>query len=121
MNIIRDKDPNSIIIMMADHGGDIGMDYTLQMRKKSMDRNRIYTVFSSQLAVHWPGGEAPEYDDKLKTPVNFFRVLFSYLTENESYLEHLEDDISMLIIEEDAPKGVYTCIDEEGNVIFDKI
>ncbi len=121
INIIKEKDPNALIMVMADHGGDIGMDYTMQMRKKSLERDWIYTIFSAQLAIHWPKGESPEYDNKLKTPVNVFRVLFSYLTENESYLNNLEEDISLLIIEQDAPKGVYTCIDENGKIIFDKI
>ncbi|MBT8261709.1 MAG: hypothetical protein KJO05_02735 [Bacteroidia bacterium] len=121
VKIIKERDPNGLILIMADHGGYVGMDYTLQIRRKSEDRNWVYSIFSSQLAIRWPDNQAPEYDVKFKTPVNVFRILFSYLTENESYLNNLEEDASFLKIEIDAPKGVYKYIDESGNVIFKKI
>jgi hypothetical protein len=121
INIIRENDPNALIMIMADHGGDLGMDYTLQSRRKNLERNWIYSIYSAQLAIHWPDGQAPEFDTKLRTPVNVFRILFSYLAENESYLDYLEEDNSYIIIEEDAPKGVYKCIDPNGKVIFEKV
>ena len=121
IDIVKANDPNAIIIIMADHGGYVGMDYTLQARKKNMDHDWVYTIFSSQLAIHWPNGEAPSYDSNLKSPVNVFRILFSYLAENESYLDKLEENSSYIIIEENAPKGVYKCIDEDGKVTFEKV
>jgi hypothetical protein len=121
INIIKERDPNSLIMIMADHGGFIGMDHTLQMRIKSEDRDWVYTIFSSQLAIHWPNREAPAFDEKFKTPVNLFRILFAYLTENESYLNNLEDDASFMKIEKGAPKGVYKYIDSDGNVVFKRV
>ncbi len=121
VDIIKANDPNALIVIMADHGGDVGMDYTLQTRKKSLERDWIYSIYSAQLAIHWPNGQAPEFDDKLETPVNVFRILFSYLAENESYLNYLEENSSYIIIEENAPKGVYKCIDEDGKVTFEKV
>ena len=106
---------------MADHGGFIGMDHTLQMRIKSEDRDWVYTIFSSQLAIHWPDGAAPEFDTEFKTPINVFRILFAYLSENESYLNYLEDDASFMKIERGAPKGVYKYIDADGNVTFKRV
>ena len=121
INIIKERDPNALIMMMADHGGYLGMDYTMQMRRKSEDRDLVYSIFTSQLAIHWPDNQPPEFDTKLKTPVNVFRILFAYLTENESYLNNLEEDASFMIVQIDAPKGVYKYIDGSGNVIFKKI
>jgi len=121
VDIIKANDPNALIIIMADHGGDVGMDYTLQTRRKSLERDWIYSIYSAQLAIHWPDGIVPEFDSKLETPVNVFRILFSYLAENESYLDKLQENSSYIIIEENAPKGVYKCIDEDGKVTFEKV
>jgi len=107
-------------MIMADHGGYVGMDYMMQMRIKTDDRNILYSIFSVNLAIKWPDNEAPKMDKNFRSSVNVFRILFSYLTENEEYLNHLQEDASFLIINKEAPKGIYKCIDENGNVIFKK-
>ena len=73
------------------------------------------------LAIKWPNGEAPEMDSKLKSCVNVFRVLFSYLGNDQKYLQHLEKDGSYLIIKEGAEPGVYEYIDDSGNIVFKKV
>ena len=57
----------------------------------------------------------------MKTNVNLFRVLFSYLAEDKTYLNNYEKDESFLIVDEDAPFGVYKVIDENGKVDFKKV
>ena len=57
----------------------------------------------------------------LKSAVNVFRVLFSYLGGNDKLLTHAEDNSSYVVIKEDAPKGVYRCIDDLGNIVFEKV
>jgi len=120
IDIIKEGDPNALVIIMADHGGYVGMDYMMQMRIKTDDRNILYSIFSVNLAIKWPDNEAPKTDKNFRSSVNVFRILFSYLTENEEYLNHLQEDVSFLIINKEAPKGIYKCIDENGNVIFKK-
>ncbi|WP_298902668.1 hypothetical protein [uncultured Psychroserpens sp.] len=117
---IHEGDANSLVIIVADHGGYVGFDYQTQSRAKTLDRDLLYSVFGSALAVKWPNGDIPKYDNKIKTSVNLFRVLFSYLSDNEAYLDHLQDDKSYLIIEEKTPFGVYEVIDNEGNISFEK-
>ena len=119
INIIKEKDNNSLIVIVADHGGYIGLNYSLESAIKQTDRDLIYSIFTSALAIKWPN-ETPGFDDKLNTSVNLFRVLFSYLSDNESYLNYLEDDKSYTIIREGAPFGVYEYIDEKGKVTFKK-
>lgn len=75
-------------------------------------------MFSSQLSIHWPDGVAPEIDVHMVSAVNVFRVLISYLSENEKYLEYLQDNSSYMIINQGAPKGVYKYIDNKGNITF---
>ncbi|WP_204346406.1 hypothetical protein [Psychroserpens algicola] len=69
-------------------------------------------------AVSWPDNKAPDFDDQLKTNVNLFRILFSYLSDNQKYLNALEDDKSYQIIDSEAPFGVYELIDENYQVVF---
>jgi hypothetical protein len=72
------------------------------------------------LAIKWPENNAPDFDTKLKTNVNLFRVLFSYLADNTSYLKALEVDKSYTIIKDGAPAGIYEVINENGEVVFNK-
>jgi len=120
INMILEKDKNSLIIITADHGGYVGFNYTAERRKKTKDRDLIHSIFTSALAIKWPE-EKPDFSHELKSNVNLFRFLFSYLSEDLSYLNSLQDDKSYLIINEEAPFGVYEVIDEVGNVVFNKI
>lgn len=118
--VIIENDPNSLIVISADHGGFVGLDYYGEITEKQTDRDKIYSVFSSVLAIKWPEGNAPTYDTELTSSVNLFRILFTYLSENESYLNHLEKDQSFSLVVKDAPYGVYEYIDDDGNVVFKK-
>lgn len=117
---ILKKDPNALIVIMADHGGFVGMDNTGEIYTKNENRDFVNSIFSSILAIHWPNGKNPEYDSKLKSSVNLFRILFTYLSEDEKYLDNLQEDGSYTIIYKGAPKGVYKYIDGQGKVVFDR-
>ncbi len=114
------NDPQALIVLMADHGGFVGMTNTSESYTKNTDRDFVNSIFTTILSIHWPNGVAPEFDAKLKTSVNLFRVLTSYLSEDASYLEYLQDDVSYIVISDGAPKGVYEYLDNEGNAIFKK-
>jgi hypothetical protein len=120
IELIKEKDPEGLIIILSDHGGYVGLDYSEAMYIKTQDRDAIYSIFSSILSIYWPNNEAPVYNDKLKTSVNVFRVLFSYLSEDEKYLEHLQDDGSYILLFEGAPRGSYKYIDDSGDITFKK-
>jgi hypothetical protein len=120
IDIITSKDPGALIVIMADHGGYVGFDYMEQIHSKTVDRDLLYSAFSVNFAVRWPEGTPFEHDSKFRSSVNTFRILFSYLGENQSYLDHLEEDASFLVIEKGAPKGVYECINGKGEVLFKK-
>lgn len=117
---ILENDPEALIVIMADHGGFVGMTNTQETYTKNTDRDFVNSIFTTILAIHWPNGEAPEFDNQLKTSVNLFRILFSYLSENPFYLTNLQPDESYIIIDNDAPKGVYEYLDTDGNVVFKK-
>ncbi len=119
---ILENDPEALIIIMADHGGYVGLEKLQQGNEKITDRDKTFSIFSSILSIHWPNGNAPEYYDvKLKTSVNTFRIIFSFLSENSKYLNHLQNDSSYGVIIKGAPKGVYELIDENGKIVFNNI
>ena len=118
---IRDKDPEALIMIMADHGGFVGLDFSFQSEIKTLDRDIIYSIFSSNLAIHWPNNEVPDYDIKLKTPVNLFRIILAYLSGNKSYLDHLQPDESLIVLKKNTVPGIYEYIDSSGNIVLKKI
>jgi hypothetical protein len=120
IDLIVEHDPDGLILIMADHGGYVGYDNMLDIRTRTSDRDLLYSAFSTQLSIKWPNGEAPEFDTRFKSGVNVFRILFSYLSEDLKYLNHLQDDGSYSIIDANAPKGIYKVIDANGNVVFKK-
>jgi hypothetical protein len=121
INIITESDPTAIIAILSDHGGYVGLDYMEQIHAKTSDRDKLYSGFSTQLAIRWTKGTTNTYQNELKTNVNLFRVLFSHLSNEPAYLDHLQENASFVTIEKGAPKGVYKCIDTNGNVVFEKI
>lgn len=120
ITLIKEKDPNGLIIIMADHGGFVGMENTYQIYNKTQNRDIIYSIFTSTLAIHWPNNEVPEFDSSLKTPVNLFRILFSYLGNDESYLQNLQPDESFVILKDIEPSGAYKYIDQFGGITLKK-
>lgn len=114
------NDPEALIVIMADHGGFVGMTNTGESYTKNSDPDFVNSIFSTILAIHWPNGQAPKFDTKLKTSVNLFRILTSYLSEDDSYLSNLQPDESYIIINFGAPQGVYEYINGKGNVVFKK-
>jgi hypothetical protein len=117
---IKSEDANALIIIMGDHGGFVGMDYTEQIYEKTTDRDLIYSIFSSQLSIHWPGERPVSYDSRLDSAVNLFRVLFSYLSEAPQFLNNLQPDESYVVLRQDAPKGIYKYIADDGSVVFEQ-
>ncbi|CAM3457349.1 sulfatase-like hydrolase/transferase [Aequorivita lipolytica] len=118
---ILKKDPEALIMILADHGGFVGLNYTGEGDAKTEDKAIINSIFSTNLTIHWPNNDVPEYDTKLKTPVNVFRILFSYLSENKKYLKNLQADESYICLTEGTEPGVYKYIDSSGNYVFEKM
>ena len=121
IDVILAEDPNALIMIMADHGGFVGFDYTNRIYTKTQDRDLIYSIFSSQFSIRWPEGMEPEQKLPFESPVNVFRILFSELGGSPDYLKGMQLDESYVIINHDAPKGVYKYIADDGSVVFEKV
>lgn len=109
---IEKNDPNSIIIIGADHAGFVGFEYTLQSMEKITDPQLLNSIFGAKLAIKWNNPIHKEYDVKLKTSVNLFRVLFSYLSEDKLLLDNLQPNASYNEYDVTNLKKVYKAFDE---------
>jgi len=118
IKLIKEKDKNALIIIMADHGGYVGMNYAGESDTMTTDRDLIYSIFSSQLSIHWPNNDKPDFNEKFKSSVNVFRLLFTYLSEDETYLSQLQHDLSYKVLREGVSEGIYEYIDTEGKIIL---
>lgn len=118
VGFITANDPSGIIIIGADHGGFTGFEYTLETRNKVTDKDLIKSIFGAQLAIKWNDPSAKEYDTGLKSGINLFRTVFSFLAEDKKYLEHLQENGSYMELAE--PKGLYRYINDGGKIVFEK-
>ena len=118
---INKRDPNALVVIMADHGGFVGMEYTEQIYSRTTDKDIVKSIFSSNLLIKWPNNEAPAFDTSLKSSVNLFRVLFAHLSGDNSLLNNLEDNSSYVILKDTKNNGVYKYMDNEGRVVFERL
>lgn len=119
VNIIDTNDKNALIIISADHGGFIGLDYYMQCREKQEDDRIVSSIYSSLLAIRLPKG-LPEFNYEISSSVNLFRTLFSYLGKEEKYLKFLQPNESYTLINDGDLFGAYKVINNDGHVVFEK-
>jgi len=118
---IEEKDQEALIVVLADHGGWLGLENYEDMfsTNEAVD---IKSIYSSLLAIRWNGFLKDDIDANLKSSVNLFRVLFSALAENKTYLNHLEDDSSYNLHKENHFfNSVYQVVDTNGNIVFKEL
>lgn len=120
IDYIEQQDPTAIIIVLADHGGWVGMvNYEDMFTTK--EEAKIRSTFATLASIKWSGFLKDGYDSGLKSNVNVFRVLFSVLSENKKYLQNLEDDSSYnLHIGNPFYKDVYRVLDDSGKLVYNK-
>ncbi|EDP71777.1 hypothetical protein FBALC1_04797 [Flavobacteriales bacterium ALC-1] len=117
VNYITDRDANSVIIILADHGGWVGLKSFNDLFSNE-ESELINSTFSTIAAIKWNGYLEPNFDKHLKSNVNIFRVLFSVLSKDSKYLQHLEDDSSYnLKLNSIGLKKVVKLIDTNGQIL----
>lgn len=117
IHYITHKDETGIIIILADHGGWVGLKSFNDLHSND-NPVLINSIFSNIAAIKWNGNLEPNFDENLKTNVNLFRVLFSVLSKDPKYLEYLEDDSSYnLRLNSFGFKSVKKQIDSNGNIL----
>lgn len=118
VGMIEAADPNALIIILADHGGWVGMTSYPDMFTTE-DEDNINSIFSTIAAIKWNGHLQDGYDSELRSTVNLFRVLFANLAKNDSYLQQMEDNSSYNLHRENSYRNsVYKVLDDQGNTTF---
>lgn len=117
---ISKHDENGLIVLISDHGGYVGLEAAEDVYTKQYNADLVNSIFSSLLAIKWAGNKMQNFEDNPKSNVNLFRILFTHLSENKTYLQHLEDNSSYQIIKENAPFGIYKLINTDGEAVFEK-
>lgn len=118
IGFITDNDPDGIIVIGADHGGYVGLANLEDCSYQVKDPVVVKGMFGALMAIKWNGTNHTYYDGALRTPVNLFRTIFSYLSADKNYLKHSEADESYDFLEH--PKGIYKYIDHSGKIVFQK-
>lgn len=121
IKLIKTHDSNALIIVKADHGGYVGFNYASESDAMTQDRELIYSIYSSQLSIHWPNNIEPDYGNKFKSSVNVFRLLFSYLSDDDKYISQSQEDVSYKVLRQEVAKGIYQYIDEAGNIVLKEL
>ncbi|RZJ65110.1 MAG: hypothetical protein EOO50_15150 [Flavobacterium sp.] len=111
VDFIVANDPDAMIIIGADHGGFVGFDYSWQIYDKITDKQLLHSAFGAKLAIRWNGNDSKTYDSKLKTSVNLFRCVFSYLSEDPKYLDHVQSDASYNTYDKNDETKIYKALD----------
>lgn len=119
INTIRAHDKNPMIVIVADHGGYVGLNYVKEVLEKKLTPVEVNSVFSSLLSIRWPSGEVPQ-DLEITSSVNLFRYIFSYLSGDEGLLDHLEKDQSFLPFDDGSGIQYYEYLDANGKAVFNR-
>jgi hypothetical protein len=109
---IRKYDDAAIIIVGADHGGYVGFDYTQQANAPITDKKLFYSIFGARMAIKWNDPQHVVYDKGLKSAVNLFRTVFSFLGKDTDYLKNLQPDVSYNNYQKEGRMKVYSAIKE---------
>lgn len=116
---IEAKDPNALIVILADHGGWAGNDGFKEMYS-TQEESKVISIFSTLAAIKWNGLPAEAYDKDLHSNVNVFRVLLSALSENKTLLLNMEDDSSYNLNNTGFfGNKVVKVINDDGEVVYE--
>lgn len=116
INRINEFDENALIIIVADHGGFVGLDYTLEATERPMNELETISTFSSMLAIKWPS-QLANNTLEFKSTVNLFRTVFYGLSRQDEFKITLPNT-SYIPMYENGKAEFYECINANGNVVF---
>ncbi|WP_298151289.1 sulfatase-like hydrolase/transferase [Flavobacterium sp.] len=91
IDLIDQNDPNAIVLIVGDHGGWVGIENIGEMFA-TKDPILLRSIFSNLIAIRWNDPSHTKYDAHLQSNVNIFRILFAYLAQDTTLLQHLEKD-----------------------------
>lgn len=120
-SFIKEKDPNGIILIVADHGGFVGYTHTGAAYNKP-DENMAYkeSVFNALYAVKAPEDFA-SYTKIVDSSIEVFPALFDYLAGIPAQEKDIYDSSSFLNINIDGKKQLYKYFNNKGIPVTEKV
>jgi hypothetical protein len=119
IDLISKADEDAMIIIAADHGGYVGLDYTGEIQERVIDDPGLKEGMFSALFAYKAPDDFEKYATEIKSSVGLFPNLFNYLSKNEP-VENL-DHSSYIYISNADKKGLYKYFDSNGNVVSEQI
>lgn len=116
IHFISENDPDAIIIILADHGGWVGLNSYPEMFSTN-NYDEIRSIYSVLAAIKWNGNLKENMDADLRSNVNLFRVLFATLSDKPELLENLEDNSSYNLKQGTFLNAVRAVLDNQGNLV----
>ena len=121
IDIIYEHDSNPMIVLVADHGGYVGLSYVQEVETRKINAEETISAFNSLLSIRWPNGITP-VDIDILSNVNLFRSMFAVLGDDTSILAKAEPNTSYIpLYDSFFGASYYQCINEEYRVVFNKI
>ncbi len=120
IQLIEKHDPKAMVVIVADHGGYVGLTSVKEVEKKKLNELETVSVFTSLLSIKWPENNEPtgiEFD----TSVNLFRTLFSHLGEAPELLKNKEENGSYLPLYDGMSANYFQVLSDEGVFDYKKI
>ncbi|WP_047545155.1 sulfatase-like hydrolase/transferase [Psychroserpens sp. Hel_I_66] len=117
---IEDYDSEALVIIVADHGGYVGFDYTMEAIEREMSPIETLSCFSSILSIKWPR-DIKTNNLEFRSNVNLFRSIFYNLSEEGILLKNKEKNESYIPLREDGKFNYYKCIDDNRNITHEKM
>jgi hypothetical protein len=121
VRFIEKRDPEAIIMLVADHGGFVGYTHTgAAYSEPENDEDLKQSIFNALYAIKAP----PEFESHrkdVKSSISVFPALFNYLSgQNETNLLKL-DNSSYLLIDNNSDKELYQYFDNNGYSVSQKL
>ncbi len=119
ITMIKEQDNDAIIILVADHGGYVGLEYTGQVYESVIEDSVLRkSMFSALFAIHAPA-DFESYRMQIKSSVSLFPNLIAYLSDDAPATD--ADDASYIFIKEKGKRQVYRYFDGDGNPVTEKV
>ncbi len=120
IDMIDQHDKDALIIIMADHGGSVGLEYSAELKERTLNDWESMSVFSVMMSIKWPDNNVPQ-GLEFKSNVNLFRNLFYHLSGDDLFMKSYQSDKSFIYNLADGPLQVYEVFDENGNYGYKKL
>jgi len=117
ISIINKNDNNALIVIVADHGGYVGLKSVKEVETRQLTAIETKSTFSSLLSIKWPQNNEPK-GFNCKTNVNLFLYIFSYLADDKNILNDLEVDNSYLPLYDGSNAAYFQVLDENYKAYY---